>query len=63
MEMTMTKTEAQKAMDQHVKVEAGTGEDHDRGYVHEIVDDETALIGWDSGVRTPCAIADLSFAS
>lgn len=41
------------------KVEAGKGEDHDTGRVVSI-DDTMAFVSWDSGVATPCPIADLS---
>lgn len=57
----MTKQQAQKAMDDHAKVQAGKGEDHDTGYIHAINGD-MADVGWDSGVRTPCPIADLASA-
>ena len=57
----MTKLEAQAAMEAHSKVEAGKGEDHDTGHILSL-DGETASVGWDSGVRTPCSIADLSAA-
>lgn len=57
----MTKNEAKVALESHTKVEAGKGEDHDTGYIHEIKDN-MAIVGWDSGVRTPCPIADLSAA-
>lgn len=57
----MTKTEAQTAMARHAKVEAGVGDDHDTGHILALVDD-TAIVGWDSGVRTPCPISDLSMA-
>lgn len=55
----MTKQQAQAAMESHTKVEAGEGEDHDTGYILAINGD-MADVGWDSGVRTPCAIADLA---
>lgn len=55
----MTKIEAQAAMEGHVKVEGGDGEDYDAGYIFSI-DGDMAEVGWDSGVSTPCAIADLS---
>ena len=55
----MTKTEAQTAMVAHTKVESGQREDHDTGYIHKI-DGVMATVGWDSGVRTRCSIADLS---
>jgi hypothetical protein len=55
----MTRDQAQQAMDSHTKVEAGEGEEHDTGYIHKLDGDE-ATVGWDSGVRTMCPIADLS---
>jgi hypothetical protein len=57
----MTKTEAQAAMERHTRIEAGDGNDRDWGYIHSIGGD-TAIVGWESGVRTPCAIADITFA-
>ncbi len=41
------------------RVEAGQGEDHDAGRIVEIVGD-MATVAWDSGVKTPCPLADLS---
>jgi hypothetical protein len=58
-ETKMTNTEAQRALENHTKVEGGKGEDHDTGYILAINADNIALVGWDSGVRTPCHIADL----
>lgn len=55
----MTKIEAQAALENHTKVQGGEGADHDTGYIHSI-DGEMAVVGWDSGVKTPCPIADLS---
>jgi len=40
------------------KVEAGSGDDHDTGIVDEI-NGEWATVRWDSGVVTPCPLADL----
>jgi hypothetical protein len=40
------------------KVEARYGEDHDTGRIIAIRGD-MAEVAWDSGVRTPCPIADL----
>lgn len=34
-------------------------EDSDAGVVHEVRTDGTALVGWDSGVVTPCDLASL----
>jgi len=62
MERQMTKHQAQTAMDRHQKVEAGVGTaDHDRGYIRSI-NGTMAQVGWDSGVVTPCPLADLSLA-
>jgi hypothetical protein len=58
----MTQDEAKRAMEAHLKVEGGEGDDYDTGYIHEIVDRDTAIVGWDSGARTPCLLADLSLA-
>jgi sRNA-binding protein len=41
------------------RVEAGTGEDHDTGVVHEIKDSE-ARVGWDSGVETMISVSRLT---
>ena len=54
----MTNQQAQQAMDSHTKVEGGEGADRDTGYIHAI-NGEMATVGWDSGVTTPCPIADL----
>jgi hypothetical protein len=40
-------------------VESGSGDDHDTGRVESFVDDATAFIAWDSGVKTPADIAAL----
>ena len=40
-------------------VETGAGEDYDTGHVVEI-DGDIAVVAWDSGVRTPCPITDLT---
>jgi hypothetical protein len=40
------------------RVEGGEGEDHDTGRV-ERIDDGMAFVSWDSGVKTPCPVADL----
>jgi hypothetical protein len=58
----MTKQQAIEAMEKLAKVETGQGEDHDTGYIHRIDSDTMAFVGWDSGVSTPCPIADLSIA-
>lgn len=42
------------------RVEAGRGDDHDTGVVLSIESNSMALVGWDSGDRTQCLIADLS---
>ena len=55
----MTKIEAQDAMETRSQVEAGTGDDHDIGHILS-VDGDVATVAWESGVRTPCPIADLS---
>jgi hypothetical protein len=55
----MTQQQAQDAMDRRLKVEAGEGDDHDAGYIISI-DGAMATVAWDSGVRTPCPIADLA---
>lgn len=40
-------------------VEAGKGDDHDTGRVERIDSLDMAYVAWDSGVKTPAAIADL----
>lgn len=59
-------TEALDAWENGTKVEAGVGEDHDTGRIISIANDGTkwsvAMVAWDSGVRTPCPICDLSAA-
>jgi hypothetical protein len=59
--MKMTKQQAIEAMETATKVEAGQGEDHDIGIIHS-VDGEMAIVGWQSGINTPCPIADLKIA-
>lgn len=54
----MTMQEAIEAMELGYKVQAGQGQDHDTGYIHH-VDDRFARVAWDSGVVTPCPLADL----
>jgi len=61
MESEMAKIEATAALEAHTKVEAGQGDDHDAGYIIS-VDDGMAMVAWESGVRTPCPITDLSAA-
>lgn len=55
----MTNAEAQAALEAHTEVEAGEGEDHDVGRIISI-DGDMAIVAWQTGVRTPCPIADLS---
>lgn len=57
----MTRNAAITAMENATKVQAGQGEDHDIGIIHSI-DGEMAVVGWQSGVNTPCLITDLSAA-
>lgn len=40
------------------RVESGEGKDHDTGRV-ESVAGETAIVAWDSGVKTPAAVSRL----
>lgn len=42
------------------RVEAGEGDGHDTGRVVAVIDAATVEVAWDSGVRTPCPIADLT---
>lgn len=44
------------------RVEAGEGADHDTGRVERIDSTDMAYVAWDSGVKTPAAIADLRLA-
>lgn len=55
----MTTREAIDAMQTQCRVQAGEGTDHDTGRIHKI-DGSWAVVGWESGVTTPCPIADLS---
>ena len=61
-ESEMTKQEAQKAIENSTKVEAGEGDDHDVGVILS-VDGNMAIVGWQSGVSTPCPIDDLKTAN
>lgn len=54
----MTRKQATDAMKNRTKVEAGKGGDHDTGVINRIIGN-TADVGWNSGVRTPCPISDL----
>jgi hypothetical protein len=45
-----------------LEVEGGEGEDHDTGHVERIDGETMAFVSWDSGVKTPCPIADLRLA-
>jgi hypothetical protein len=58
----MTKQQAQEAMDGHLKVQGGTPgtDEYDAGYITSILSDTMATVGWDSGVDTPCPLAELS---
>jgi hypothetical protein len=56
----MTHNEAIACQENRTRVCAGKGVDYDEGIIIDVDDDETAVIAWDSGVRTPCAIAELS---
>lgn len=40
------------------RVEGGQGEDHDTGRI-ESIDGDTALVAWDSGVKTPAPLSIL----
>jgi hypothetical protein len=44
-----------------LKVEAGKGDDHDIGRVQDVCGD-MATVAWQSGMRTPCLVADLMVA-
>lgn len=56
----MTIEQATNAMNQHLKVEAGEGEDHDVGWIISVKPEEgLAVVSWQTGVRTPCPIEDL----
>lgn len=57
----MTRQEAQTAIDTCTKVQAGSGEDHDTGYIFRF-DGDMAYVSWDSGVCTHCPLADLTAA-
>lgn len=55
----MTTEQARNAMRDRLKVEAGEGPDHDTGIIVSVDDEGMAIVAWQSGVRTPCPIADL----
>lgn len=57
----MTLTEAITAMEQRSIVAAGKPgtEDYDTGLIAGILPDEMASVAWQSGVTTPCPLADL----
>ncbi len=38
-------------------------EDSDEGIVHQVLSDDVVLVGWDSGVTTPCAVENIEVAS
>lgn len=58
----MTEIEAGNAMIYGTRVQAGLPgtDDHDTGRVVAIDSNGMALVAWDSGVRTPCPLADLT---
>ena len=56
----MTKTTTQAADLIGTRVEAGTGDDYDTGTVQAVIDEQTVLVAWDSGVKTPAAISQLT---
>lgn len=58
----MTYEQAVEAMAGMLKIEGGEGDGYDTGKIAELIDRETALVGWDSGVQTECAIAILALA-
>jgi hypothetical protein len=60
----MTKFEAEAAMENHTLVEGGEPgtDDYDTGYILEITDEDTAIVVWRSGTRTPYPINDLAVA-
>jgi hypothetical protein len=45
------------------RIHAGSGEDHDTGRIVAALDAGLCRVAWDSGVVTPCAIADMSSAA
>lgn len=65
----MTRNEAITAMENRTKVQAGDPNkrtsdgiliDYDTGYIVDVASDmKMATVAWDSGVRTPCHLADL----
>lgn len=61
LERAMTLEEATEALLLHALVQAGEGEDHDIGRIRSI-DGDMALVAWQSGVTSPCPVADLSLA-
>ena len=61
LERAMTLEKATEALLLHALVEAGEGEDHHIGRIRSI-DGDMALVAWQSGVTSPCPVADLSLA-
>ena len=55
----MTKSEAISAMTNSLRVQGEDDEGPSLGLIVEIIDDDTALVAWQAGVRTPTLIAEL----
>ena len=58
----MTYEQAVQAKRDHTLVclgDPGT-EDYDEGYIIDLETEATAFVAWNSGVRTPAAVADLA---
>ncbi len=54
----MTKEQALEAISSRLKIEAGSGDDYDTGFIIS-VDGDMAIVAWDSGARTPTPLCDI----
>lgn len=55
----MTKAQAVQAIATNARVRCEAGEDSESGYISELIDETTAIVAWDQGIKTPHPIADL----
>jgi hypothetical protein len=55
---SMTKEQALEAISSRLKIEAGSGDDYDTGFIIS-VDGDMAIVAWDSGARTPTPLCDI----
>jgi hypothetical protein len=56
----MTRDAIETAITTRALVDGGEGEDYDVGRIMHIIDAETVMVAWRSGVRTPCPVDLLS---